>query len=145
MNLCYIHHMSNFPVFYYPTPSSKQKVAGLVLFVLLFIQLSVAMGGCLVSGYLPPMQQAEKAMQMEVAGNPCANLSSADKQPCMQHCEHSSDTPKLDTHLPFFATVALLNTLPLFMVADAVNFETTPLSPVNTAPPIYLRFLRLLN
>jgi len=137
--------MSNFSVFYRLTPSSKQKVAGFVLFVLLFIQVCVAMGGCLVSGYLPPMQQAGQTMQMQAAGNPCTDLSSAAKQPCMQHCGHSSDTLKLTFDLPFFATVALLNTLPLFMVADAVNFETTPLSPVNTAPPLYLRFLRLLN
>lgn len=137
--------MSNFSVFYRLTPSSKQKVTWFVLFALLFIQVSVAVGGCLVSGYLPPMQQAEQVMQMQTAGNPCTALSAADKQPCMKHCEHSSDTPKLTFDLPFFAPVALLNFLPLFMVAEAASFETPTLSPVNTAPPLYLRFLRLLN
>jgi hypothetical protein len=83
--------MSNFSVFYRMTPSSKQKVTWFVLFALLFIQARVAVGGCLVSGFLPPPQQAEQIMQMKSGGDPCTEHSSADKQPCMKHCEQSSD------------------------------------------------------
>jgi hypothetical protein len=43
-------------VFYRLTPSSKQKVTWFVLFALLFVQVKVAVGGCLVSDYLPPLQ-----------------------------------------------------------------------------------------
>lgn len=137
--------MRNLPVFYRLTPSSKQKVTWFVLFALLFVQVKVAVGGCLVSDYLPPLQQAEQVMQMKSGGDPCAEQGSPDKQSCMKHCEQSSSTPKITFDLPLFAPVVLLISVPLFTVADAASFETPTQSPVSTGPPPYLRFLRLLN
>ena len=137
--------MSNFSTSYRLTPSSERKVAWFVLFALLFIQVRVAVGGCLVSGYLPSPQQMEQSMQMKMSGDPCTEHRSPDKQSCMTHCEQSSDTPKLTFDLPLFAPVVLLTSVPLFAVADAASFETPTQSPATTGPPIYLRFLRLLN
>ena len=137
--------MSNFSAFYRLSSSSRRGLAWLVLFALLFIQVRVAVGGCLVSGYLPPLQQAEQVMQMKTSGDPCTERNSPDKQPCMKHCEQSSDTPKFTFDLPLFAPVVLLISVPLFTVADATSFETPTQSPATTGPPPYLRFLRLLN
>ena len=145
MDYVIVRHMSNFSVFYRPTPSSKQKVAWFVLFALLFIQARVAVGGCLISGYLPPPQQAEQVMQMNSADDPCTKHNSVDKQPCMKHCEQSSDTPKFTFDLPLFAPVVLLTSVPLFAVADAASFESPTQPSATTGPPSYLRFLRLLN
>ena len=137
--------MSRFPEFYRPTTPSKRKVTWVVLFALLFIQIRVAVGGCLVSGYLPPLQPAEQLMQMETAGDPCTEHSSPDQQSCMKHCEQGSGTPKLAFDLPLFAPAVLPAGAPLFIVADAASFATPPQSPATTGPPLYLRFLRLLN
>ncbi len=116
-----------------------------VLFALLFIQVRVAVGGCLVSGYLPPMQQAEQVVQMKTAGDPCTERNLPEKQPCMKHCEQSSDTPKYTFDLPLFAPAVLLTSVPSFTVLDAASFETPTQPPAATGPPLYLRFLRLLN
>ena len=137
--------MSHFPECYRLTTPSKRKVTWVVLFALLFIQVRVAVGGCLVSGYLPPLQPAEQLMQMEAAGDPCTEHSSPDKPSCMKHCEQSSDTPKLAFDLPLFAPAVLPAGVPLFIVADAVSCATPLQSPATTGPPLYLRFLRLLN
>jgi hypothetical protein len=140
--------MSNFSVFYRLTPSLKQKVTWFVLFALLFIQARMAVGGCLISGCLPPPQQAEQVMQMKSAGDPCTEHSSPgkpSKQLCRMHCEQSSNTPKFTFDLPLFASVVFLTSVPLFTVADAASFETPTQSPATTGPPRYLRFLRLLN
>jgi hypothetical protein len=137
--------MSNFSGFYRMAPSSKQKVTWFVLFALLFIQARVAVSGCLVSGYLPTPQQVERVMQMEHGGDPCAQHNSPTKQPCMKHCEQSSDTPKFTFDLPLFEPVVLLTILPLLTMADAASFDTLTQSPATTGPPLYLRFLRLLN
>jgi hypothetical protein len=136
--------MNDFSVFYRLTPSSKQKVAWLVLFVLLFVQIRVAVSGCLVTGYLPAPQKTEQAMQME-PGEPCTGHSSSGKQPCVKYCEQSSNTPKFTFDLPLFAALVLLLSLPLFILADAGRFDTPAHSTANTGPPLYLRFLRLLN
>jgi hypothetical protein len=137
--------MSYFPEVYRLTTPSKRKVTWLVLFALLFIQVRVAVGGCLVSGYLPPLQPAEQLMQMEAAGDPCTEHSSPDKPSCMKHCEQSSDTPKLAFDLPLFAPAVLPAGAPLFTVADAASFATPAQPRATTGPPLYLRFLRLLN
>ena len=138
--------MNNFATSYCLTPSSKQKVAWFVLFALLFIQVRVAAGGCLVLGYLPSPQPAEQVMQMKMSGDPCTEHGSPDTQPCMKHCEQSSDTPKFTFDLPLFAPVVLLTSVPLYAVADAASFGTpTQSTTTTTGPPIYLRFLRLLN
>ncbi len=108
----------------------------------------MAVGGCLVSDYLPPPQQAEQVMPMKSAADPCKEHNSPDKpskQLCMKHCEQSSNTPKFTFDLPLFAPVILLTSVPLFTVADAASFETPTQSPATTGPPPYLRFLRLLN
>ena len=137
--------MINFTVLYRPNTSSRLWMTWFVLFALLFIQVRVAVGGCLISGYLPPSQQTEQVMQMKMSGDPCTEHSSPDKQSCMKHCEQSSDTPKFTFDLPLFAPVVLLISVPLFTVADAASFETPTQSPATTGPPPYLRFLRLLN
>lgn len=137
--------MSYLPEFYRLTTASKRNVTWVVLFALLFIQLRVAVGGCLVSGYLPPSQPAEPLMQMEAGGDPCTEHSSPDKQSCMKHCEQGSDTPKLAFDLPLFAPAVLPAGVRLFAVADAASFATPLQSPATTGPPLYLRFLRLLN
>lgn len=137
--------MSNFSDSYRWTQPSKRRVAWLVLFALLFIQVRVAVGGCLVWGYLPSPQQAESAMQMHASGDPCTEHNSTDKSPCMKHCEQSSDTPKFTFDLPLFAPIVLLTSVLLFAAADAANFETPTQSHATAGPPIYLRFLRLLN
>lgn len=136
--------MNDFSVFYRLTPSSKQKVAWFVLFALLFIQIRVAVSGCLVTGYLPAPQTTEQTMQME-PGEPCTEQSSTGKQPCMKHCEQSSNTPKYTFDLPLFAPLVFLTSVPLFILADAVRFDVPAQPAATTGPPIYLRFLRLLN
>ena len=140
-----VRPMNGFANYRRLTASSQRRVAWLVLFALLFIQVRVAVGGCLVSGYPPPPQQAEPVMQMKSAGDPCTGPNSADKLPCMKHCEQSSDTPKFAFDLPFVVPVALPTSEPLFTVADVSSFETPTQSPATTGPPPYLRFLRLLN
>lgn len=137
--------MLNFSVFYRLTPSSKQNVAWFILFALLFVQIRVAVSGCMVSGYLPPLRQAEQVTQMKTAGDPCAGHGSPGKLPYMKNCEQSSDTPKFTFDVPHFAPVVLLTILSLFTMADAASFETPTQSPATTGPPLYLRFLRLLN
>jgi hypothetical protein len=136
--------MNDFSVFYCLTPSSKQKVAWFVLFTLLFIQIRVAVGGCLVTGYIPAPQKTEQTMQME-PGEPCTENNSTGKQPCMKHCEQSTNTPKFTFDLPLFAPLVLLTSAPMFILANAGTFETPAQTPATTGPPIYLRFLRLLN
>jgi hypothetical protein len=84
-------------------------------------------------------------MQMKTSGDPCTEHNSPDKQPCMKHCEQSSNTPKFTFDLPLFSPVVLLTIVPLFTVAEASSFETPSHSPATTGPPPYLRFLRLLN
>jgi hypothetical protein len=135
--------MSNFSICYRLASSSK-KVAWLILLALLFIQVRVAVAGCLISGYLPPPQQAEQAMQMGSGCDPCTEHSSSGKQLCTKHCEQSSDTLKLVFDLPFLAPVVLPANASLF-TADAVNFATPTQVLAVTGPPPYLRFLRLLN
>lgn len=137
--------MSNLSVFFHLSPSSKQKVTWFVLFALLFIQVRVAVGGCLVSGYLPPQQPAEQVMQMKSAGDPCTERGLPDKQSCMMHCEQSSDTLKYTFDLPLFAPALLPTSVPLFTVVDAASIVTPTLVLAASGPPPYLRFLRLLN
>ncbi len=137
--------MRNYSASYRLTPSSQRKVAWIVLFALLLIQIRVAVGGCLVSGYVPSPQQTEQSMQMKMSSDPCAEHRSPDKQSCMKHCEQSSDTPKFTFDLPLFAPVVLPTSVSLFAVADAASFETPTQPHATTGPPIYLRFLRLLN
>ena len=84
-------------------------------------------------------------MQMEAADDPCTEHSSADKLSCIKHCEQGSDTPKLAFDLPLFAPAVLPAGAPLFIVADAASFAAPPQSRATTGPPLYLRFLRLLN
>ncbi len=113
-----------------------------VLFALLFIQIKVAVGGCLISDALPPPQPA---MQMQTAGDPCTEHSAPGQQLCMKHCAQNSDALKLTFDLPIFAPAILPSSLPLFTVANVVSQEV-PEQPTTTAgPPPYLRFLRLLN
>ena len=112
-----------------------------VLFALLFIQVKVAVGGCLISDALPP----QPAMQMQTTGDPCTEHSAPGQQLCMKHCAQNSDALKLPFDLPIYAPAILPSSLPLFTVADVVNLEI-PEQPTATAgPPPYLRFLRLLN
>jgi hypothetical protein len=63
----------------------------------------------------------------------------------MKHCEQSSNTPKFTFDLPLFAALALLLCLPIFILADAGRFDTPAQTRATTGPPLYLRFLRLLN
>jgi hypothetical protein len=140
-----VRFMSNFSPFYRLSASSKQRVTWFVLFALLFIQARVAVGGCLVTGYLPPLQQDGQVMQMKGSGDPCTEHNAPDKQPCMTRCEQSSNTPKFTFDLPLFSPVVLLTIVPLFTMAEASSFETPTQSPATTGPPPYLRFLRLLN
>ncbi|MBU6467625.1 MAG: hypothetical protein KGQ44_00575 [Betaproteobacteria bacterium] len=137
--------MSYLSVFLNLSPSSKQKVTWFVLFALLFIQVRVAVGGCLVSGYLPIQQPAEQAMQMKSAGDPCAGHGSPDKQSCMMHCEQSSDTLKYTFDLPLFAPAVLPTSVPSFTAANVASIVTPTLVLAASGPPPYLRFLRLLN
>ena len=137
--------MNSFSDSYRLTATSTKRVAWLVLFVLLFIQIRVAVGGCLISGYLPPSQQTEQSMQMKMSGDSCTEATLPDKQSCMKHCELGSDTPKFTFDLPLFTLVVLLTSVSLLASADAASFETPTRSHATTGPPIYLRFLRLLN
>lgn len=125
--------------------SSQRRVAWSVLFALLFIQVKVAAGGCLVPDYLPPLQQPEQAMQMRTAGDPCTGHSSPVKRLCIKHCEQSSDTPKSAFDLSLFAPAILPTSAPLFIMADAASFAPPAQPAATTGPPPYLRFLRLLN
>ena len=136
--------MSDFSVFYRLNPSSKQKVAWFVLIALLFIQIKVAVGGCLVADYLPAPQKTEQVMKME-PGEPCARHSSTGRQLCVKHCEQSSSSPKSTFDLPLFAPALLSASLPMFILADAGRFDISELPSATAGPPIYLRFLRLLN
>ena len=136
--------MNDFALFYRLDQSSKQKVAWFVLFALLFIQIRVAVVGCLVTGYLPAPQKSEQAMKME-PGQPCTEHSSSSKTPCVKHCEQSSNTPKSTFDLPLFAPLVLVTSVPMFILVDAGRFYTHEQSSATTGPPLYLRFLRLLN
>ena len=137
--------MSANSVFSRPNRSSKQKVAWFVLFALLFIQIRVAVGGCLITAYLPAPQQTDQAMQMESSDEPCAGHNSTGKQSCMKHCDQSSNTPKFTFDLPFFAPVVILTSLPMFILTDAGRFDIPTQLIATAGPPLYLRFLRLLN
>ena len=116
-----------------------------VLFALLFIQIKVAVGGCLILDVLPPSQPTEQAMQMNTTGDPCTEHSSQGQKLCMKHCSQNSDALKLTFDLPIFAPAILPSSLPLFTVADVVGLETPEQPTATTGPPPYLRFLRLLN
>jgi hypothetical protein len=136
--------MSNSSTFCRLSASSKQKVSWLVLFALLFIQVKVAVAGCLISDVLPPPQPAEQLMQM-TAGEPCTEHGSPGRQLCSEHCAQNSDAPKFTFDLPTFAPAILSSNVPLFFVADTASSEISE-HPIATAgPPPYLRFLRLLN
>ena len=145
MNNVIVQTMSANSVFSLRNPSAKQKVAWFVLFALLFIQIRVAVGGCLITAYVPAPKQTEQVMQMESSGEPCTDHSSTGKQPCMKHCEQSSNTPKYTFDLPFFAPLVILTSLPMFILAEAGRFDTPTQPSATTGPPPYLRFLRLLN
>ena len=114
------------------------------MFALLLIQVRVAVVGCLVTGYLPASQKAEQVMKME-PGEPCTEQSTTDKPPCMKHCELSSNTPKSTFDLPLFAPIVFLTSVPMFLFADAGGFYSREQPSATAGPPIYLRFLRLLN
>ena len=124
---------------------SQRGIAWSVLFALLLIQVKVAVGGCLVPDYLPPLQKSEQGMQMKTAGDPCTGHSSSGKQLCIKHCEQSSNTPSYAFDLPLFAPAVLPAGAPLFIMAASAGYAP-PAQPAATAgPPPYLRFLRLLN
>ena len=139
-----VRRMNDFSLFYRLNSSSKQMVAWFVLFALLLIQIRVAVGGCLVTGYLPAPQKSEQVMKME-PGEPCPGHSSTGRQLCVKHCEQSSSSPKSTFDLPLFAPAVLLASLPMFILADAGRFDISEQPLATTGPPIYLRFLRLLN
>lgn len=142
MKLCYIYPMSSSSTCCRLSTSTKQKISWWILFALLFIQIKVAVAGCLISDVLPP---PELTMQMQNAGEPCTEHSSPGQQLCVKHCSQNSDALKLTFDLLIFAPAILSSSLPLFTVADVVGLET-PEQPTATAgPPPYLRFLRLLN
>ena len=84
-------------------------------------------------------------MKMQAAADPCAVQSSADMQPCMKHCAQSSDITKFIFYMPFVLPAMLLAGLSLFTAADASGLKTSTYPPATTGPPLYLRFLRLLN
>jgi hypothetical protein len=121
--------------------SSKQRVSWWVLCALLFIQINVALAGCLITDALPTPQPT---MQMQV-GEPCTEHGSTGQQLCMKHCAQSSDALKLTADLPIFAPAILPSILPLFAVADVVSLEPPEQLTPAAGPPPYLRFLRLLN
>ncbi len=125
--------------------SSQRGVAWFVLFTLLFIQVKVAAGGCLVSDYLPPLQKSEQPMQMKTAGDPCTGHSSPGKQLCIKHCEQSSNTPKYAFDLPLFAPAVVTTGAALFIMADSAGYAPPAQPAATTGPPPYLRYLRLLN
>lgn len=116
-----------------------------MLFALLFIQVRVAAGACLLSDNLPAQQQAGPLMQMKTSGEPCTGHSSPGKQLCIKHCDQSANTPKYAFDLPLFIPVLLPTGAPLFILADAAGYAPPAQSVTTTGPPAYLRFLRLLN
>lgn len=84
-------------------------------------------------------------MQMQAVADPCAVQSSADMQPCTEHCAQSSDITKFTFYMPFVLPAMILVGLSLFTAADASDLKTSSYPPATTGPPLYLRFLRLLN
>ncbi|KXS32714.1 MAG: hypothetical protein AWT59_1177 [Candidatus Gallionella acididurans] len=86
----------------------------------------------------------EQLMQMQTAADPCAVQKSADMQPCMEHCAQSSDITKFTFYMPFVLP-AMMAGLSLFTAADANGLKASEYPPATTGPPLYLRFLRLLN
>ena len=84
-------------------------------------------------------------MQMQTAADPCATQNSAEKLPCMKHCAQSADITKFTFYMPFALPAMLLAGLSLFTAADASDLKTSTYPPATTGPPLYLRFLRLLN
>ncbi len=142
MKLCYIYPMSNSSTCFRLTATSKHKVSWWVLFALLFIQIKVALGGCLVTDALPHPQAA---MQMKTAGAPCTEHRTPDQQLCTKHCAQNSDALKLTFDLPVFSPAILYSVTPLLTVADVASFEISDQLTTTAGAPPYLRFLRLLN
>ncbi len=120
--------------------SSKRKVSWWVMLALLFIQIKVAIGGCMLMDELQP---AKQSMQMQTGGVSCAEHDT--QQLCMKHCAHSSDALKLTLDLPVFSPALLPSAAPVFVEADSARIETSDLPAAIAGPPSYLRFLRLLN
>ena len=118
--------------------SSKRKVSWWVLFALLFIQIKVAMGGCLISDALPHVQ-------MKMPGVSCAGHSQPNSQLCMKHCAQNSDALKLTLDMPVFPPAIFSSGVPLLAKEDIASFEAPGHFTAISGPPPYLRFLRLLN
>ena len=137
--------MINLMVFCRPGTSSRLWMTWFVLFALLLVQIRVATSGCLISGFMSPPRAPERLMQMQTAADPCAVQKPADMQPCMEHCAQSSDITKFTFYMPFVLPAMILAGLSLFTAADASHLKTSAYPPATTGPPLYLRFLRLLN
>ena len=118
--------------------TSKRKVSWWVLFALLFIQVKVAMGGCLISDVLPHVQ-------MKMSGASCTEHSQPSSQLCMKHCAQNSDALKLTLDLPVFSPAIFSSGVSLLAEEDIADFETHGHFTATSGPPPYLRFLRLLN
>lgn len=134
--------MSESSTFRLLSESSKRKVSWCVMLALLFIQIKVAAGGCLVTDALPHPQAA---MQMKTAGAPCTEQSTPDQQLCTKHCAQNSDALKLTLDLPVFSPALLPSAALVFVEADSARIETSDLPAAIAGPSPYLRFLRLLN